>query len=134
MIEFTILGELVSMKNSKRYVTVKGRMMAIKSAKAIAYEKMAVLQIPAHAKQMLDYDLFIHVRCYYASERPDLDAELLYDILQAEMKNGEVIRKGVYLNDRQLRVKYAEHYIDKANPRVEVFIKPRNQAQLFTAN
>lgn len=90
------------------------------------------MQIPAHAKQMLEGELAIHVKCYYASQRPDLDPELLYDILQAQTKNGVLLRKGVYQNDRQLRVKHAEHYIDKANPRVEITIKARKDTVLFT--
>jgi Holliday junction resolvase RusA-like endonuclease len=136
MIKFTIYGELPSMKNSKQLVPRGGRLIPIKSAKALAYEKSALYQIPAEAKQMLEGELAIHCKCYYASERPDLDPELLYDILQAKFEKSGIrticLRKGVYHNDRQLRDKHCTHHIDKLNPRVEVTIKAREQEQLFT--
>lgn len=136
MISFTIYGELVSMKNAKRLVNMKGRIMPIKSDAAIAYEKSALMQIPYEAKQNLDCELFICCKCYYTTERKDLDAELLFDVMQSQFeKSGKHMickRRGVYANDRQLRVKHLEHFIDSKNPRVEIYIAPRNQITMFT--
>lgn len=133
MIQFTIFGELPSMKNSRQIMKnfKTGHPILIKSEKALAYEKNTLKQIPPAAKQNLEGELWIHCKCYYKTERPDLDPELLYDILQAQTDNSGgrtiITRRGVYMNDRQLRSKHCDHFIDKHNPRVEVTIKPRDK-------
>jgi Holliday junction resolvase RusA-like endonuclease len=141
-VEFTILGELCSMKNSRQIVVIKGNPSVIKSSKARAYERTALLQIPSHARIQLQGPVRATLRVFYASERPDLDESLLLDILQskyewvegryAKQANGsfvaerrkELVRAGVYLNDRQVREKHVFHFIDRGNPRVEVEIEP----------
>jgi hypothetical protein len=42
--------------------------------------------------------------------------------LQAKVVKGSVIRRGVYLNDRQIKEKHVFWGLDKTNPRVEVEI------------
>ena len=148
-VEFTILGECVSMKNSRELVHFGKKPALIKSAKAREYERTVGLQIPESARQMLTGRLRISVHAFYATERPDLDCELLYDCMAAKFKRhkGKLIRiapgeyqygqgervlvqKGVYLNDRQLREKHAVHAIDKVNPRCEIVIEPMELQQV----
>jgi len=122
MIELTIFGEPSSSKNSRRLVTFGNRPASIKSVKALNYEKSAILQIPAEAKQMLEGDLQIKINIYYASRRPDLDESLILDCLQAKYRGGELIRRGVYINDRQIKRKVISWGLDKTNPRSEIQI------------
>jgi len=120
MIELTILGEPASKANSRRLVTFGKRPASIKSAKALNYEKSAVLQIPEESKQMLEGDLQVIINIYYASRRPDLDESVILDCLQAKYKKGELLRRGVYINDRQVKRKLIIWGLDKENPRAEI--------------
>ena len=122
LIAFTIHGEAASKANSRRLVTFGKRPALIKSQKAITFEQSALLQIPAQAKQMIDCDVRATMHIYYATRRPDLDESIILDVLQAKYKKGELIRKGVYLNDRQVKEKHIFHGIDKQNPRAEIEI------------
>lgn len=139
-ISFTILGEPASKANSREIVTIKRRNKktgqsvnmpaSIKSEKARNYANSALLQIPVKAKAMLDGPVRLTARIYYASERPDLDESVILDVLQAKLskvekgKPREVIRRGVYVNDRQVKEKHIFHGIDKNNPRAEIEIEP----------
>jgi Holliday junction resolvase RusA-like endonuclease len=127
MICFTILGEAASKANSRKLVKINGKTRFIKSEKARDYEQAALLQIPAEAKQMLSGRLRVTLRIWYASERPDLDESVILDVLQARFKgkgkSRVLIRRGVYLNDRQIREKHVYHGIDKQNPRAEIEIE-----------
>lgn len=127
MITLTILGEPASKANSRKIVNFGKRPASIKSDKARSYEKSAQLQIPAEAKRMLTGKLRATIRVFYASERPDLDESVILDVLQAKFegtgKDRVCVRKGVYLNDRQVREKHVFHAIDKANPRAEILIE-----------
>jgi Holliday junction resolvase RusA-like endonuclease len=126
MITFTILGEAASKANSRRLVTFGKRPASIKSTKALMFERSALLQIPAEAKQMLEGDIKATIKLYYSTCRPDLDESIVLDILQAKFKgsgkNRECVRRGVYLNDRQVKEKHIYHGIDKQNPRTEIEI------------
>ena len=122
MIVLTILGEAASKANSRRLVTFGSRPASIKSAKALSFEKSAILQIPEAAKQMLEGDLQAKIKIFYASRRPDLDESVILDCLQAKYKKGELVRRGVYINDRQIKRKLIEWGLDKANPRAEIEI------------
>jgi Holliday junction resolvase RusA-like endonuclease len=141
MIAFTILGEPASKSNSRRLVIIGKRPSFIKSQKALDYEKAAALQIPASARQMLQGPLRVTIRVWYASERPDLDCSVILDVMQAKFEKvidgytkiapgqytkqteRRCVRKGVYLNDRQVREQHFFHAIDKANPRAEIEIE-----------
>lgn len=114
-VEFTILGEAASGKNSRQIVVNRatGRPMLIKSAKARAYEKAVQAQAP-RCEPLLIGPLRLTATLYYASERPDLDAGVLLDSLQGY----------VFTNDRQVRSLHLEHRIDRANPRAEVRVEP----------
>lgn len=144
MIKLTIFGEPASKANSRKLVTMPRRSKKtgtvvkmpafIKSEKARDYEADALKQIPPTAKQMLTGKLAMTIRIYYASERPDLDESVILDLLQAKYKKQDgqrvLIRKGVYLNDRQVRERHVYHDIDKTNPRAEIEIVPL-EPQLF---
>lgn len=126
MIELTILGEPASKANSRRLVTFGNRPASIKSSKALSYEQSAILQIPEHAKKMLEGDLQVKIHIYYASRRPDLDESVILDCLQAKYKKGELIRRGVYINDRQIKRKLITWGLDKVNPRAEIIVEKIN--------
>lgn len=123
MIKLTILGEPYSKANSRKLVTFGNRPASIKSAGALQYEKSAIMQIPDNAKQMLTDPVAVTMRIYYASQRKDLDESLILDCLQAKKSKGEIVRRGVYVNDRQVREKHIYHFIDKACPRAEIEVK-----------
>ena len=130
MIRFTIIGEPASKANSRKIVMKGKRPGIIKSDKAREYERSALLQIPTEAKQMLQGKVRVSIVIYYANERSDLDASVILDVLQAKLghnvrtKERVVIRKGVYLNDRQVREMHFYHEIDRKNPRAEICVEP----------
>jgi hypothetical protein len=125
-VAFTIYGEPASKANSRKLVTIKGRPAVIKSDKARAYVDSALMQIPPAAKVMLTGPLRATIRIWYATERPDLDESVILDVLQAKYEGkGEyrqLIRRGVYVNDRQVRERHVYHGIDRKNPRAEIEI------------
>ncbi len=125
MIKLTILGEPAAKGNSRRLVKFGSRMASIKSTKALNYERSVISQIPESAKLMLEGELRADITIYYASQRPDLEEDVLIDCLQAKYKKGELIRRGVYINDRQVRERHVYHGIDKTNPRAEIEITKR---------
>lgn len=139
MICFTIFGEPASLKNSRELVFMnrwspkkqaKVKMPAsVKSEKALNYERDALLQIPAQCKQMLQGRVRVTIRIYYASERPDLDEAILLDIMQAkyekkvEGQERKLMRRGIYVNDRQVKEKHIYWDYDPKNPRAEIAVE-----------
>lgn len=143
VIRFTILGEPASKSNSRKLATIGGRNMEvdgkrtrvggraafIKSDKAREYEASALLQIPHWARQMLSVPVRFTARIFYASNQPDLDESVILDILQAKFskvekgKPREIIRRGVYINDRQVKEKHIYWSIDRSKPRAEIEIE-----------
>lgn len=113
-VRFVILGEPASKANSRKLVTLKGRPASIKSDKARAYVAGAEWQIPK-LPQLLEGELTMHIRIYYATQRPDLDESVILDILQGK----------IYANDRQVRERHVYHAIDKKNPRAEIIVEKR---------
>ena len=126
-VRIVIIGEPASKANSRKLVTIGGRPAFIKSQKARDYERDALMQIPASAKLMLGGQLRATIRIWYATERPDLDESVILDVLQAKTegtgKDRKIIRRGVYLNDRQVREKHVFHAIDRVMPRAEIEIE-----------
>lgn len=153
-IRFTILGEPASKANSRKMWMIGGRTVEIdgkrtrvggqprvlKSDKALSYERDALRQIPPLARQRIEGPVFVTLRMFYSSERPDLDESIVLDVLQdrwerPKTRDGEkgervLVQAGVYRNDRQVRKKLVEHYIDRANPRVEIEIEPMQPQQV----
>lgn len=145
-IVLTIRGEPASKANSREIVTrryrdeagqVRSRPQSIKSDKARDYERAALLQIPAEARQRLTGPVRVTMRIYYASERPDLDESVILDAMQdrfavRETRKGrvrELVQAGVFCNDRQVREKHIYHAIDRANPRAEIVVEPMTAQQ-----
>ena len=111
LIACTILGEPASKANSRRLVSMRGKPRFIKSKKALAYSEAFLLQCPVK-KDLFSEDVFVAIKIYYASRRPDLDPSLILDLLQ----------KRIYKNDRQVKIKYIEHGLDRTNPRSIIVI------------
>ncbi len=86
----------------------------IPNSDARQFRKDFLVQVPRNARMSLG-SLKRHVRTkitvYYPDMRSDLDAALVYDLLQ---------ESGVVQNDRYIREKLEIARIDKANPRVEI--------------
>jgi len=132
-IRFTIRGQPCSKANSRRIVTFNRgeedqRAAVVKSKEALAYERDALRQIPAAARQRLEGPIAVTIRIWYASERPDLDESIILDCLQDRFhrlspKGPRVLlQAGVYRNDRQVREKHIFHAIDYRNPRAEISV------------
>lgn len=141
MIRFTIFGEPASKANSRKIVMIAGHPSVIKGEKALAYERDALRQIPPAARVQINGPVSITLRIFYATERPDLDESLILDVLQdrfktvgkGEARRRELVQKGVYMNDRQVREKHVYHAIDRKNPRTEVLIEPVQNSLLEVA-
>jgi Holliday junction resolvase RusA-like endonuclease len=103
---FTIEGEPASKANSRKLVMIKGRMIPIKSQKALDYVKAFQKQIPKIDPLTEEY-VKVEMMIYYASRRPDLDESLILDCMQ----------NYVYYNDRQVKEKHIYWGLDKENPR-----------------
>jgi Holliday junction resolvase RusA-like endonuclease len=107
-ITFTILGEPASKANSRRWT---GKLF-IKSAKALAYSKAFEDQCPM-LDPMMDGDLRVTIKIWYASRRPDLDASLIFDLMQGY----------IYENDRAVKEQHLYWGLDKENPRAEITVE-----------
>ena len=101
-----IIGEPASKANSRRLVAIGGKPRFIKSKKALNYSRDFKKQCPTR-KELFEEDVFIAIKIYYASRRPDLDASLILDLLQDY----------VYPNDRLVKGQYLEWGLDRKNPR-----------------
>ncbi|HET8708966.1 MAG TPA: RusA family crossover junction endodeoxyribonuclease [Candidatus Saccharimonadales bacterium] len=116
--EGTIYGQVYSKANSRRLVRRGNRTISIKSERALDFEENAIqqLQLLFKNKKPIEGELVIECTIFYPSQRQDLDASLVFDVLQ---------KAGVIVNDRQLREQHLFHAIDKANPRVDIAIWER---------
>lgn len=128
-VAFTIQGEASSKANSRRLVTgAKGRPRFVKSADALAFERSALLQVPIAARVMYAGPVRVTLAMFYRDERRDLDESVVLDVLQARYtaggkRSGQLVRRGVYVNDRQVREKHVFHAVDAKNPRVEIVVE-----------
>lgn len=107
-VRLTILGEPASKANSRRWT---GKLF-IKSKKALSYSDAFRKQCKP-LERLMEGDLRITIRIWYASRRPDLDASLIFDLLQGI----------VYTNDRQIKEQHLYWGLDKENPRAEIVIE-----------
>lgn len=109
-----IVGEPASKANSRRMVRRGGKVLFIKSQKALGYVEAARLQVPQlAADQMLRGRLALTADVFYASRRPDLDISLILDLLQGR----------IYENDRQVREMHLFHHLDPEQPRTRLRIE-----------
>lgn len=123
LISGSIVGKVVSKANSRR-ATRSG--LFIKSADGLAFERMALEQIPPDLNPFKG-DVALFATIYYPSLRQDLDESLVMDVLQERRdRNKQVIFNGVYVNDRQIKAKIILHVLDRENPRVEFTVVQHN--------
>jgi len=107
-----IFGEPASKANSRRVVRIAGQSRLIKSSKALAYSEHFRRQVTP-ISPLLECDVRVTMKIYYASRRPDLDESLILDLLQGL----------VYVNDRQVKEKHIYWGLDKACPRTEIAVE-----------
>ena len=115
----SILGEPASKANSRRLVAIGGKPRFIKSKKALDYTKNFKNQCPVR-KELFEEDVFVAIKIYYASRRPDLDASLILDLLQ----------DCVYPNDRLVKGQYLEWGLDRDNPRSIIVVTTLDRKDL----
>ena len=143
IVKLTILGQPCSKANSRQIVVIGGRPKVIKSEVALAYERDAIVQIPPRCRVRLTGPVRATLRLFYTSELSDLDESIVLDVLQDRWskakkdqvsgkvhKPRELVQKGVYLNDRQVREKHVYHGIDTENPRAEIEIEALTPQQV----
>ena len=116
---FTIEGEPASKANSRKLVMIKGRMIPIKSQKALNYVKAFQKQIPKIDPLTEEY-VKVEMMIYYASRRPDLDESLILDCMQ----------NYVYYNDRQVKEKHIYWGLDKEHPRTIIRVSEFRQEDI----
>ena len=110
-----VYGEPASKANGRRVVRIGGISRSIKSKKALIYAGAFLLQVKP-VEPLMEGELAMTLNIYYASQRPDLDESLILDLLQGVL----------YKNDRQVRERHVYHFIDKLNPRTEIWVRPRD--------
>ena len=115
----SILGEPASKANSRRLVAIGGKPRFIKSKKALDYTKNFKNQCPVR-KELFEEDVFVAIKIYYASRRPDLDASLILDLLQ----------DCIYPNDRLVKGQYLEWGLDRDNPRSIIVVTTLDRKDL----
>ena len=125
LVDFVVYGEPASKANGRRNVFNKktGKMLYIKSKKALNYAEAFALQCPQMSPPIKD-DVSVTITIFYASRRPDLDESLILDCMQSvvDKKAKTVVKDNIYLNDRQVKEKHIYWDIDKNNPRAEISV------------
>jgi hypothetical protein len=131
-IEFTITGQLYSLKNNRMILPVAPKnpvaagakcphckkplmMMTHLNSKASAFERAFRKQLPESAKQNWEMPVGVTVTIYYPTNLQDADEAHVFDLMQAY---------GVIKNDRQVVSKFVRKLIDPDNPRVHVVVIP----------
>jgi hypothetical protein len=146
-IEFTILAQCASLKNSRQIVPVRQKhgetrggskcpycgqkqwLIPVPSEEARVFQAHFKKQLPAEACVGWDMPVGVEISIYYRTNQSDLDEAIVLDMMQA---------CGVIKNDRQVVSKFVQKFIDPESPRVIVAVVPvlwnRNgkQAGIFT--
>ncbi len=104
-----ILGEPASKSNSRQLIKRAGKIISIKSRKALNYVITFQKQCP-RLQRPLQGDLRVDMEVFYASRRSDLDVSLILDAMQ----------KYIYENDRQVKEQHLYWRLDKDNPRTVI--------------
>lgn len=117
MIEIRINGKVPSKSNCYKIITIAGHASLAKTKALKDYERSFFLQC-AHRDANISKYFHLSLKVFYENMRPDLDNSLkiILDCLQACK---------VITNDRNCISIYAEKYIDKQNPRIELIIEER---------
>ena len=98
--------EIASKSNARRWIPKARRF--IKSSKALKFVEAADAVLPSLVP-LYEGPVSVVARCYYATRRPDLDPQLLLDVLQGR----------IFQNDRQVQELHAFKFIDRSGGRVE---------------
>ena len=110
-VNFVIFGEPASKANSRQIVMIKNRPAVIKSKKAREYVKKFAAQCMVLSEEdIFKNDVYVNIKIFYASRRPDLDASVVLDCMQGR----------IYVNDRQVKEMHLFHDIDREHPRAEI--------------
>jgi hypothetical protein len=109
-----IYGEPASKANGREIVKIGGKRRSIKSTKARNYVTTARYQLNTLKLTPIGGDVFVVMKIYYASRRPDLDESVILDVLQGH----------AYHNDRQVKMRFVEWGLDKENPRAGITVVP----------
>ena len=110
-VNFVIFGEPASKANSRQIVMIKKRPAVIKSKKAREYVKVFSAQCMVLPEdEIFKNDVYVKIKIFYASRRPDLDASVVLDCMQGR----------IYVNDRQVKEMHLFHDIDREHPRAEI--------------
>lgn len=119
MIKFTILGKPATKKNSSRIIQCKGRPMLIPSKAYLDYERDALWQIPAEAKQEIDKPCKV-TTVFYMPDNRRVDASNLVSAIHDILVKGRVIA-----DDSRSIVSHLEAWCetDKENPRTEIEVR-----------
>lgn len=126
---FVIPGEPAAKGNSREIVKFGDRVALRKGNKALDFEAIAALHV-TKLPEPYEGDVAVHVRVFYKTRRPDLDASLVYDALQTrrvKVGAGFILEPRLIANDRQVRLKIEEGFVDKDRPRVEVSVYKATQ-------
>lgn len=113
-----VYGEPASKANSRRVVRFGNMSRLIKSQKALDYSEAFRLQVKP-LSPLIEGDVRVHIRIWYASRRPDLDESLILDLMQGVF----------YQNDRQVKEKHIYWGLDKDNPRAEIVVEAKKSPQ-----
>lgn len=108
IVNFTIHGEPASKANSRRWT---GKYF-IKSAKALSYADAFREQCPK-LDVLMEGDLRVTIKIWYASRRPDLDASLILDLMQGF----------IYDNDRAVKEQHFFWALDRDSPKAEITVE-----------
>jgi Holliday junction resolvase RusA-like endonuclease len=114
----SVPGETASKSNSRQRVLIHGVSRYIKSKKALIYSKNFCILCPIR-DVLYTEDVVVGIKMFYRTRRPDLDETLVLDLLQDK----------AYVNDRQVKARFALWGLDKNNPRVEIFVAPLSMTQ-----
>lgn len=110
--KFIIPGDIPSLKNDLKFA--RGR--CYHSAEVVNYKKMFCLLCPRVCKQLIDKPVCVTLHIYKKDNRKDGCnlSGIIHDCLQIS---------GVIKNDRLIVERHEYDYIDKKNPRCEIFIQ-----------
>ena len=108
-----IVGKCPSKSNSYKIITINGHASLAKKTALKQYERSFHLQCNKYRNRMISVPFGLYIAVYYEDNRPDLDNSLkiVLDCLQA----CKAIK-----NDRQCVKIFAERFVDKKNPRIEI--------------
>lgn len=107
-----VYGEPASKANSRRVVRFGNMSRLIKSQKALNYGEAFRSQVTPFSP-LIEGDVRVYIRIWYASRRPDLDESLILDLMQGLF----------YENDRQVKEKHIFWGLDKECPRAEIVVE-----------